>query len=186
MKSLAMTTFNTPLGSLVTVGDDEALYFLQFEDCKVLGKELEWVKARTGRSITSGKAASLHSIENELQLYFEGKLKEFKTPLVLLGSDFQKRVWQELMKIPYGETRSYTDISKGVGNPLAFRAAANANGANLISIVIPCHRVINKSGALGGYAGGIYRKKELLQLENSERKEAAMLAASRAVLPSRS
>ena len=103
--------------------------------------------------------------------YFEGKRQDFKTPLFLLGSPFQKRVWEELMKISPGKTRSYAEIAMAIGKPTAYRAVANANGANQLAIVIPCHRVINSNGELGGYGGGIARKKWLIDLEKQELKK---------------
>jgi O-6-methylguanine DNA methyltransferase len=108
------------------------------------------------------------AIMRELEAYFAGIIQEFKTPLFLfslIGSPFQKRVWEELQKIPRGETRSYAEIAKAIGKPSAFRAVALANGANQIAIVIPCHRVINSNGDLGGYGGGIKRKEWLLKHE---------------------
>jgi len=102
-----------------------------------------------------------------LTAYFDGKLKEFQTPLFLLGSPFQKQVWEALNKIPFGETSSYLDIAKRIGRPAACRAVAQANGANQLAIIIPCHRVINHNGELGGYGGGITRKEWLLNLENT-------------------
>jgi AraC family transcriptional regulator of adaptative response/methylated-DNA-[protein]-cysteine methyltransferase len=108
---------------------------------------------------------SISSIENELTLYFNGKLNKFATTLFFLGLPFQKRVWEELQKIPYGETRSYSDLAKAVKKPTAFRAVAQANGANQFAIIIPCHRVINKNGDLGGYGGGIVRKEWLINHE---------------------
>ena len=102
---------------------------------------------------------------DKLKSYFEGKLKKFETPLFLLGSPFQKKVWQALLKIPYGTTRSYAAQAVSMSEPKATRAVANANGANQLAIVIPCHRIINSNGALGGYGGGIARKEWLLQHE---------------------
>jgi O-6-methylguanine DNA methyltransferase len=92
----------------------------------------------------------------------------FEVPLEVKGSPFQERVWQELVKIPYGETRSYEEIAKRVGSPEAVRAVGQANGMNRIAIVLPCHRVVNKSGKLGGYGGGLWRKQRLLALERGQ------------------
>lgn len=103
----------------------------------------------------------------QLDEYFVGKRKEFNIPLLLVGSDFQKRVWKELLTIPYGTTLSYKEISQNVGRPKAVRAVANAVGANSISIFLPCHRVIGSNNSLTGYAGGLEAKQHLLELENS-------------------
>ncbi len=104
---------------------------------------------------------------NQLTQYFEGNRQEFDLPILLAGSDFQKLVWEELLKIPYGKTQTYLDLSKIMGNEKAIRAIASANGANAISIIIPCHRIIGSDGKLVGYAGGLSVKKRLLKLENA-------------------
>lgn len=102
---------------------------------------------------------------SQLQEYFAGKRKVFNIPIKLNGSEFQKKVWTELLKIPYGSTMSYKDIAKLVGNENASRAVGMANNKNKIMFIIPCHRVIGKNGSLTGYAGGLNIKKQLLQLE---------------------
>jgi methylated-DNA-[protein]-cysteine S-methyltransferase len=101
----------------------------------------------------------------QLMEYLEGKRKIFDIPLELVGTDFQKSVWQELLKIPFGETATYLGLSQKLGNEKAIRAVAAANGANAISILVPCHRIIGTSGKLIGYAGGLPAKKKLLELE---------------------
>lgn len=102
----------------------------------------------------------------QLNEYFEGKRNKFELPLLFVGSDFQKSVWNELMKIPYGKTCTYLKLSRLLGNEKAIRAVANANGANAISIIVPCHRIVGSDQSLVGYAGGISTKKKLLDLEN--------------------
>ncbi len=103
---------------------------------------------------------------NQLTQYFDGELKAFNIPLMLVGSDFQRLVWEELLKIPYGETETYLGLSKKLGNEKAIRAVSSANGANAISILVPCHRIIGSNGKLVGYAGGIQAKSKLLKMEN--------------------
>ncbi len=100
-------------------------------------------------------------------MYFNGSLKEFKTPIHTLGTQFQKLVWLELTRVIYGSTKSYREQAKAISKPMAFRAVANANGTNQMTIVIPCHRIINSNGSIGGYSGGIARKKWLLEHEKS-------------------
>lgn len=102
---------------------------------------------------------------NQLTEYFEGKRKDFDLPFDLEGTDFQKRVWAELLKIPFGKTRSYMDQARALGDAKAIRAVASANGQNKIAIIIPCHRVIGSDGSLTGFAGGLHRKKWLLDFE---------------------
>ena len=101
----------------------------------------------------------------QLEEYFSHQRKVFDIPLLMLGTDFQKSVWKGLVQIPYGKTLSYLELSKNIGNEKAVRAVANANGANAISILIPCHRIIGHDGSLTGYAGGLSVKKKLLDLE---------------------
>jgi AraC family transcriptional regulator of adaptative response/methylated-DNA-[protein]-cysteine methyltransferase len=156
---------DTPLGPMVAVADEIGLYLLEFVDRRGLEREVECLRLKTKLAIIPGKTEPIHLIENELTQYFKGTLQEFKTPLLLLGSPFQKQVWDELKKIPFGETRSYSQIALAISRPCAFRAVAQANGANQVAIVIPCHRVINANGDLGGYGGGIARKKWLLDHE---------------------
>ena len=158
--SLRKAIINTPLGPMIAVGSDEALYVLDFEDGRSATKV-----AKLGEPIILGNTTSLTKIKNELDLYFAGKLKNFTTPIRLGGTEFQQKAWQALTQIPYGCTRSYLEQAVFVGNNKAFRAVANANGANLLSIIIPCHRVIQSSGAMGGYGGGCARKEWLLQHE---------------------
>lgn len=159
------TRLNTKLGPMIAIGNNETLALLEFTDCKDLNREINDIKRAIDADILSGYTASTRSIERELTLYFDGKLKEFKTPLSFFGTPFQKRVWEELCRVPYGETRSYASIATAIGKPSAFRAVARANGANKLAIIVPCHRVINSNGSLGGYAGGITRKQQLLALE---------------------
>lgn len=162
---LKASWLDTALGPMIAIANDESLYLLEFVDRRGLEREVERLRKRTKSAIIPGSTKPIISIETELKLYFEGTLKEFKTPINLLGSPFQKLVWQELTQIPYGETRSYSKQAENMGKPTAFRAVANANGANQLAIVIPCHRIINLDGSLGGYGGGIARKKWLIEHE---------------------
>jgi methylated-DNA-[protein]-cysteine S-methyltransferase len=109
----------------------------------------------------------LISAKKELQAYFKGSCKTFEIPLLLVGSEFQKKVWQSLMTIPFGETSSYLNLAKAINNEKAVRAVASAVGANAISIFVPCHRIIGSDGTLTGYAGGLDTKKDLLKIENN-------------------
>ena len=109
----------------------------------------------------------LKETRKQLDEYFLCKRKVFDIPLLTVGSDFQKSVWEELLKIPYGTTCSYLQLAKNIHNEKAVRAVANANGANALGIIIPCHRIIGKNGTLTGYGGGLPLKKKLLELENN-------------------
>ena len=107
----------------------------------------------------------MFNIFNQLTEYFNRERKKFSVPLDIHGTEFQKKVWQQLMQIPYGATISYQMLAENIGNPKAVRAVGKANGSNPVSIIIPCHRVINSNGKLGGYSGGLDIKEKLLELE---------------------
>ncbi len=160
--------FDSKLGPILAIADESGLYLLEFLERRGLEKEIERLKIKTKSVIIPGRTKDIDLIERELEDYFTGNLKIFKTSIHLLGSDFQKKVWQELMCIPYGETRSYAAEAKAIGKPTATRAVANANGANQLAIIIPCHRIINSNGNLGGYGGGISRKRWLINMEKDK------------------
>ncbi len=166
---LKASWLDTRLGPMLAIADERALHLLEFVDRRGLEREVERLRIRTKSAIIPGNTGPIMSITKELTSYFEGNLKAFKTPLSPLGSPFQEFVWEALMCIPYGETRSYTDQAIAIGKPSACRAVANANGANQIAIVIPCHRIINSNGELGGYGGGIARKKWLIDHEKQNK-----------------
>lgn len=166
-KILKASWLDTKLGPMIAIADETGLYLLEFVDRRGLEREVERLRLRTKAAIIPGTTDPIKSITLELESYFEGKLTQFKTPLHLLGSPFQKLVWDELMRIPYGQTRSYMEQAKSIGKNKAYRAVANANGANQLAIIIPCHRIINSNGDLGGYGGGITRKQWLIEHEKS-------------------
>jgi methylated-DNA-[protein]-cysteine S-methyltransferase len=109
----------------------------------------------------------MFGVYSQLKEYFKRERREFKIPLDTAGTEFQKRVWHELIKIPYGKTISYLQLSENLGNVKLTRAAGGANSANPVPIIVPCHRVINSDGSIGGYSGGIYIKEKLLELEGT-------------------
>lgn len=162
---LKASWLDTRLGPMIAIADEEALHLLEFLDRRGLEREVERLRQKTMSAIIPGETEPIRSIERELSQYFDGELKEFKTPVTFLGSPFQKSVWEVLRNISYGETRSYSDIARALGKPSAFRAVAQANGANQLAIIVPCHRVINSNGELGGYGGGLTRKKWLIDHE---------------------
>jgi AraC family transcriptional regulator of adaptative response/methylated-DNA-[protein]-cysteine methyltransferase len=157
----------TPLGTMVACANDDGICLLEFADRRMLETELNYLRKKFNASIIQGKNKHLDALELQLTKYFEGKLKEFTLSLVSSGTDFQNSVWSELQKIPHGTTRSYKQVAASIKQPTAVRAVANANGMNRIAIIIPCHRVIGSDGHLTGYGGGLWRKKWLLELEQS-------------------
>ncbi|MFC7370317.1 bifunctional transcriptional activator/DNA repair enzyme AdaA [Fictibacillus iocasae] len=168
---------DTELGPMVAISDEEALYLLEFVDRRGLEREVERLRMKNKAAIVPGETGPIDSIRRELQLYFKGELSAFETPVKMIGTDFQKSVWCELMKIPAGTTVSYADLAAVLGRPSAYRAVARANGTNQLAIVIPCHRVINSNGELCGYAGGLARKEWLINHEKKMPKKSLLQKA---------
>lgn len=162
---LTSTLIDTPIGPLLAISDKNTLFLLEFHDRSNLKFQIEQLCKKTRSIITPGWTAPLHSIKEELFQYFNLKKMQFQTPIKMIGSPFQMQVWQELQKIPMHKTASYTQIATSIQKPSACRAVAQANSANHLAIIIPCHRVIYHDGSLGGYAGGISRKEWLLAHE---------------------
>ena len=155
----------SPMGPLVTAAIDKGICLLEFSDRRMLDAQFTTLRKLFKSPIVPGENKHIILLRKELKKYFEGTLKQFTVPIVFPGSQFQQKVWNELLKIPSGKTVSYEDIAVKVGTPKGQRAVGHANGLNRIAIVIPCHRVVNKNGNLGGYGGGLWRKQRLLELE---------------------
>lgn len=158
----------TPIGPLVAGATQDALCLLEFSDRRMLEAQLETLKRRFGSVLLPGSNRVLAALRAQLAEYFAGQRQAFDLPLDYRGTPFQQKVWQGLLEIPYGETCSYRDLAKRVGDRDACRAVGTANGMNRIAIIIPCHRVVNANGALGGYGGGLWRKQFLLDLERGQ------------------
>jgi AraC family transcriptional regulator of adaptative response/methylated-DNA-[protein]-cysteine methyltransferase len=155
----------SPLGPLLVGATEEGLCLLEFTDRRAIEAQLTTLRERMKTCIVPGNNQYTRQAKDELARYFDGKLTVFETPLIFPGSPFQRAVWEQLLRIPYGQTRSYEDVAVALGAAGAQRAVGRANGQNRIAIVIPCHRVVNKGGQLGGYGGGLWRKQFLLDLE---------------------
>jgi AraC family transcriptional regulator, regulatory protein of adaptative response / methylated-DNA-[protein]-cysteine methyltransferase len=162
---LMKAQLETPFGSMIAIGDETELYLLEFEDRKGLQREIDCLQQTTQSEIISSHNKLIDLIEEELRQYFYGNLREFTTPVRFFGTSFQRNVWEELRKISLGETCSYSEIARAIGKPSSCRPVAQAIRSNQLSIIIPCHRVIYTGGGLGGYSGGIKRKKLLLEHE---------------------
>lgn len=157
----------TPIGTMYAAAVEEGICMLEFTDRKMLETEFKDLAKSLNATIVQGENPHFITLEKELKEYFEGNRIVFTVPLSPVGTDFQKSVWEVLLKIPYGETWTYRKQSEVLGDAKKVRAVANANGMNKISIIIPCHRVIGSNGTLTGYGGGIWRKQKLLELENA-------------------
>ncbi len=163
-----LSWLRSPLGPLVAGATAEGICLLEFADRRMLEAQFATVRKLFGVPAVPGSNEHLETLEAELSSYFAGSLQSFSVPLRYPGSAFQRRVWDELLAIPYGQTRSYEQLAAAVGQPRAVRAVGRANGLNRIAVVIPCHRVIRKGGHLGGYGGGLRRKQFLLDLERGQ------------------
>jgi O-6-methylguanine DNA methyltransferase len=157
MMPRTMTTalIDSPLGPLLAEANDAGICRLEFAD------------AGSADSANLGPHPHLDRLRDELADYFAGTLSRFTVPLIMRGTPFQEKVWRSLLRIPFGETRSYADVARDIGAAGASRAVGSANGRNRIAILIPCHRVIASGGAIGGYGGGLDRKRFLLDLERA-------------------
>lgn len=159
----------TPLGDAIACSTPEGICFFDFVDRKSLDLLINVMIREFNGEIIEQKNSLIEELEKEINEYFLGKRKEFTLSLILSGTDFQKEVWQELLKIPYGEKITYLEEAISMNRKKSVRAVANANGKNKLSILIPCHRVVGSNGKLGGYGGGIDKKKYLLDLENENK-----------------
>ena len=155
----------TPLGGMIAIADTQALHLLEFVDRKALPAGLRRLSAMAGGRIGLGRTEITAQTEAALGDFFAGRSGQLQVPVKLAGTPFQRRVWQELQRIPAGQTRSYAQLAQAIGQPSAVRAVAGANGANRLALVVPCHRVIGADGTLTGYAGGLWRKEKLIALE---------------------
>jgi len=162
---LTATWIETPLGPMLAIAGDRGLELLEFVDRRALETELHALRDKLGAPIVPGDHPILTRTSAQLREYFAGTRREFDIPLNQHGSPFQLAAWTALCEIPYGETRSYTDMARRVGSPGAVRAIGRVNGQNQIAIIVPCHRVIRADGSLCGYGGGRWRKQWLLDHE---------------------
>src|SRR6187399_2480539 len=162
---LQATWIESPLGPMLAIAGDDGLELLEFVDRRALETELKKLRATLDAAIVPGDHPILRQTSRELREYFAGTRRTFEVKLTQRGSAFQLAAWEALREIPYGETRSYTDMARRVGSPAAVRAIGRVNGQNQLAIIVPCHRVIRADGSLCGYGGGIWRKQWLLEHE---------------------
>jgi AraC family transcriptional regulator of adaptative response/methylated-DNA-[protein]-cysteine methyltransferase len=164
---ITFTWIESPLGPLLAASVQEGICLLEFSDRRMLEAQLTTLKRRIGRPALPGDDAHLKQLRRELGEYFDGKRRAFDVALFAPGSEFQTKVWNGLQQLGCGETVSYRELARRIGAPKAARAVGRANGMNRVAIVIPCHRVVNDDGRLGGYGGGLWRKLRLLELEGA-------------------
>jgi len=163
--SIVTTLIDTPLGPMLAGATDDGVCLAEFTDRRMLPTQLETLRRRLRRPIVAGSHPHLDRLRAQLTEYFAGERSTFDLPLIAPGSAFQQRTWAELRALEAGATVSYEELAERVGRPRAQRAVGTANGANRIAVVIPCHRVVRKSGETGNYGGGRWRKEWLLAHE---------------------
>lgn len=163
---ILINRLTTPLGPMFICATNKGICLLEFVDRKMLETEFSDLQRLLKTKIIMGENAHITQARQELKQYFEGKRKHFNLALDHPGTEFQKQVWSQLQSIPFSETNTYSELAHRLGKPEAIRAVGRANGANRISIVVPCHRIVGKDGSLTGYGGGLERKKWLLNHEH--------------------
>ncbi|PID26939.1 MAG: cysteine methyltransferase [Candidatus Cloacimonadota bacterium] len=166
MSRINISYHRMEIGELVIGSFQEKLCILDFRYRKMRDSVDKRVKRGLDSIFLEKEDRVIQITKEQVKEYLRGERKYFDIPILMVGTDFQRTVWKELMKIPYGETCSYLDLAKRINNPKAVRAVASANGSNAIALIIPCHRVIQSDGTLGGYGGGLTVKKRLLEIES--------------------
>ncbi|MBL8858359.1 MAG: methylated-DNA--[protein]-cysteine S-methyltransferase [Planctomycetes bacterium] len=165
-RTISAALVSTPIGALIAAALPDRICMLDFTDRAAILDQTAALRRWYDEPILPGTNAALEQLREELSEYFAGTRTRFDVKVAVTGTPFQEAVWNALLAIPYGETRSYEDIALSLGKPGAQRAVGKANGDNRIAVLIPCHRVVEKGGALRGYAGGLWRKQRLLELES--------------------
>lgn len=167
MNKIKIQYFKTPYGELIIGSFEDKLCLCDWRYRKMRESIDKRIKKGLNSDFIEESSDVIEITKAQLTEYFADERKEFDVPLLFVGSDFQKSIWDALMQIPYGTTNTYLGLSRIIGNEKAIRAVATANGANAISIIVPCHRIIGSDGKMVGYAGGLAVKKKLLSLENA-------------------
>ncbi len=168
MNKINIQYYKTKFGEFIIGSYKQKLCLLDFRYRKMRQTVDNRIKKALNAEYVEQDDEILKETRKQLEEYFKSERKKFNIPLLMVGSDFQKQVWNALIKISYGKTSSYLDLAKDIQNEKAVRAVANANGANAIGIIIPCHRIIGSNGKLVGYGGGLAVKKRLLKLEATD------------------
>ena len=167
MNKILIQKYKSPFGELIIGSFENQLCLCDWHHRKMRGNIDDRIKKALNAEYIEKNTPLIQFTIEQLSEYFNKKRKDFDIPLLFAGTEFQKRVWAELLKIPFGKTETYLGLSQRLGNEKAIRAVAATNGANAISIIVPCHRIIGSNGDLVGYAGGLSSKKKLLVLEEA-------------------
>ena len=174
METVHSARFESPIGALRIASTEVGVAYLGLPRAGGRGFAGWLARSARGARHEQAYAPNREAIRQVIE-YLEGKRSDFELRLDLRGTPFQRSVWNALLEIPYGATRSYADVARAVGNPNAVRAVGSANGANPVPLIVPCHRVIAAGGKLGGYGGGLDLKRRLLAMEQSARHQGALL-----------
>ncbi len=166
MKTIHLSYHKTKIGELIICSFEGQICIVDFLYRKMRNTVDKRIKKGLNADFIEKEDDIIIETKKQIDEYLKGKRKAFDIPILMVGSDFQKQVWTALLNVPYGQTASYLDIAKSINNPKAVRAVASANGANSIALIIPCHRIIESNGGLGGYGGGLPAKKRLLKIES--------------------
>lgn len=166
-EQIIINYFKTPYGELILGSFQDKLCLADWRYRKMRTSIDKRIQSGLNADYVEQESPVMEKTKKQLNEYFNGERHTFDIPLFFVGSDFQKKVWDALIQIPYGETETYLGLSQKLGDAKAIRAVATANGANAISIIVPCHRIIGSDGSMTGYAGGLETKKKLLLLENA-------------------
>ncbi len=168
MNKIIIQNFNSPFGDLLLGSFQDQLCVCDWRHRKMRLQIDARIQKGLNAEYEEGKSGTIDQAISMLKAYFSGDIMEYNMKLLFVGTAFQQGVWNELIKIPYGKTETYLGLSRRLGNEKSIRAVAAANGANALSIFVPCHRIIGSNGDLTGYAGGIKVKEKLLQLESAK------------------
>ncbi len=171
MKRVEISLHETMLGRLVIGSFGQKICLVDFAQRDKTDAVVRRVVKGLDAEIVSQENDSIRRVKQQIDEYLQGMRTVFTFPIIMVGTSFQKEVWTELLKVPYGNTASYQEVARRIGRPKAVRAVGTANGANALALVVPCHRIIAASGGLGGYGAGLAVKKTLLALENTPKKE---------------
>lgn len=167
MKTIEIQYYKSPVGDLIVGSFEGKLCLLDWQYRRMRSQIDTRVTKGLNATFVEKNSPIIETCIHQFEAYCRGDIREFDIPILLVGTTFQKKVWEELRKVTYGTTCTYLELSERIGNPKAIRAVAGANGANAISVIVPCHRIIGSSGDLVGYAGGLSVKKKLLHLEHT-------------------
>nr|WP_319401407.1 methylated-DNA--[protein]-cysteine S-methyltransferase [uncultured Carboxylicivirga sp.] len=167
MNLVSIQYYYSPVGELIIGDYNNQICLCDWRYRKMRSSVDNRIKDGLKAEFIENKTDLIQTTIKQLNEYFQKQRTHFDIPLKFIGTTFQQEVWKSLLTIPYGQTESYLGLSKRLGNPKAIRAVASANGANALSIIVPCHRIVGSKGELTGYAGGLPAKKKLLELENA-------------------